>query len=1045
MKSVTNSNDYSGLEIAIIGMAGRFPKAKNIDEFWQNIRGGFESIKFFSDDELISSGIEPAVLNNPNYVKAGFVLDDIEVFDASFFGYSPREAEIMDPQHRLFLECASEAIENAGYNSQTYQNPIGVYASVGANNYLLNNLLSNPNAMEVMGILQTIAANEKDHLSTLVSYKLNLTGPSITVQTACSSSLVAVHLACQSLLSGDCEIALTGGVSITLPTKAGYLYQEGSILSPDGHCRAFDAQAKGTVAGSGLGIVVLKRLENALADGDRIYAVIKGSAINNDGAFKIGYTAPSVEGQAKVIRAAQVAAEVEADSITYIETHGTGTSLGDPIEIEALTQAFRSSTEKQGFCAIASVKTNIGHLDAAAGITGLIKTALVLQHQMLPPSLNFEQPNPKIDFVHSPFYVNTKLSEWKTGDIPRRAGVSSFGIGGTNAHVILEEAPVVEQCSRETGEQGREHQLLVLSAKTNSALETMTANLAEYLQANPHLNFADVVHTLQVGRVKYNHRRMLVCRDLNEAVVELKTLNPQQVFTNFQELTDRPVTFLFPGQGSQYANMGRELYETEPTFQEEIDRCAKILQPLLNLDLRTVIYPSPDAQATSDQQLQQTNLTQPALFATEYALAKLWMSWGIQPQTMIGHSIGEYVAACLAGVFSLEDALVVVVTRSSLMQQLPQGAMLSVKLAAEEIRPWLNEQLSLATINTPSMCVVAGTTEAIATLQSKLGFQGVECRLLHTSHAFHSVMMEPILKTFTEKVKEFRLNPPQIPYISNVTGTWITDAAATDPNYWAKHLRQTVLFADGVRELLQNNSDHVFLEVGPGRTLTTFVKQHPAATEQLMVFASVRHPREQESDVAFCQKTLGQMWLAGVAIDWAGLYTHEQRQRVALPTYPFERRRYWIEAKQNISLTTNPQTELATPSIIEQNSDSGLFLHPRSHLLTAYVAPTNEIEKAIAIIWQELLGIEQIGIHDNFFELGGNSLIATQLMSRVQEIYPVELSLSSLFETPTITHLAQVILEIQITDTNSENLDELLAEINQLSEEEIQAILMTEN
>jgi acyl transferase domain-containing protein len=1036
MNNSLNSPDYTGLEIAIIGMAGRFPQANNVEQFWQNLQQGVESIKFFSEAELISAGIEPAVLHNPNYVRAGFLLDDIEMFDAGFFGYSPREAEIIDPQHRLFLECASEALENAGYNSQTYQNPIGVYASVGTNNYLLNNLLSNRDALEVMGIIQTIGANQKDHLSTLVSYKLNLTGPSITVQTACSSSLVAVHLACQSLLSGDCEMALAGGVSITTLQKAGYLYQEGSILSPDGHCRAFDAQAQGTVTGSGLGIVVLKRLENALADGDRIEAIIKGSAINNDGALKIGYTAPSVAGQAKVIRAAQVAAEVEAETISYIEAHGTGTALGDPIEIEALTQAFSISTEKKGFCAIASVKGNIGHLDTAAGITGLIKTVLALKHQMLPPSLHFEQPNPKIDFANSPFYVNTKLSKWQAGDTPLRAGVSSFGMGGTNAHVILEAAPNIT-----TANVSRPQHLLILSAKTNSALETMTANLAEYLQKQPHLNFADIAYTLQVGRRTHNHRRMLVCDHLDAAVAGLQTLNPQEVLTTFQDLTDRPVTFLFPGQGSQYPNMGGELYQTEPTFRAEIDRCAEILQPLLGLDLRTVIYPDSDSQ-TAAQQLQQTHLTQPALFATEYALAKLWMSWGIKPQAMIGHSSGEYVAACLAGVFSLDDALALVVTRSNLMQKLPSGAMLSVNLAAESIRPLLNEQLSLATINTPSLCVVAGTTEAISDLQSQLDSQGVECRLLHTSHAFHSLMMEPILPTFREKVAQFRLNSPQIPYISNVTGTWITEAEVTNPEYWVRHLRQTVLFADGVRELLQNDGEYVFLEVGPGRTLSTFVKQHPAQTNQPMVFASLRHPREQNSDVAFLQKTLGQMWLAGVSIDWNGLYTHEQRQKLALPTYPFERQRYWIEAQPK----TYSQPKLAVKSAIaEAKSDSVLPLHPRAHLLTAYVAPSNEIEQAIAIIWQELLGIAQVGIYDNFFELGGNSLIATQLISRVREIYPVELPLTSLFEVPTVANLAQVILHTQITDTDQEVLKAMLAEIQQLSDAEIQAILLAEN
>lgn len=888
MDKLTISTQYTGLEVAIIGLAGRFPGAKDIDEFWHNLINGVESISSFSDEELLSEGIDQASLDNPDYVTAGSVLADVEKFDAAFFGYTPREAEIIDPQHRLFLECAWQALENAGYNSQTYERPIGVFASAGMNNYLLNNLYGNRELLETSGTVSAIAANDKDHLSTLVSYKLNLTGPSITVQTNCSSSLVAVHLACQSLLSGDCEIVLAGGVSIPLPQKTGYLYQQGGILSPDGHCRAFDAKAQGMVVGAGAGIVVLKRLENAIADGDRIYAVIKGSAINNDGSLKVGYTAPSVEGQAKVIQAAQVMAEVAAQTITYIEAHGTATPLGDPIEIAALTQAFRTSTDQKEFCAIGSVKTNVGHLDTAAGVTGLIKTALALKHQMLPPSLNFEQPHPKFDFVNSPFYVNTQLTEWKTSGTPRRAGVSSFGIGGTNAHVILEQAPDVA-----TSETSRHSQLLLLSAKTNSALETMTANLAEYLQHHPNLNLADVAYTLQVGRRTHKHRRILVCHHQEEAVVALQTLEPKQVLTNSQELTERPVTFLFPGQGSQYVNMAKELYQVEPTFQEEVDRCAQLLQPHLGLDLRTVLYPTENL-ALATQQINQTYLTQPALFVIEYALAKLWMSWGIKPQAMIGHSIGEYVAACLAGVFSLEDALALVAARGRLMQQLPPGSMLAVPLPEKEIKLFLNPELSLATINTPSMCVVAGTTAAVTILHNHFARQGVECHPLHTSHAFHSAMMEPILLTFTELVKSFRLNSPQIPYISNVSGTWITDAEATDPSYWAKHLRQTVRFAQGVEELLQE-SVRLFLEVGPGRALSTFVLRHPSKNAEQTTLVSLRHPQDQQSDVAFLQSTLGQLWLAGVQIDWSGLYTHEHRQRLSLPTYPFERQRYWIE------------------------------------------------------------------------------------------------------------------------------------------------------
>lgn len=891
-------------EIAIIGMAGRFPGAKSIDEFWHNLRDGVESISFFTDEDLVSSGIDPSVLKDPNYVKAKAVLEDIELFDASFFGFNPREAEIADPQHRLFLECAWKALEDAGYDSETYKGRIGVYGGVSLSTYLLFNIYPSHDLIKSAHVFQISIGNDKDFLPTQVSYKLNLKGPSINVQTACSTSLVAVHLAYQSLLNGESDIALAGGVSIKVPHKAGYLYQEGGIHSPDGHCRAFDAKAQGTVSGNGVGIVVLKRLEDALADGDYIHAVIKGSAINNDGSLKIGYTAPSVDGQTEVIAEAQAMAEVEPDTITYLEAHGTGTVLGDPIEIAALTQAFRASTDKKGFCAIGSVKTNIGHLDMAAGVVGLIKTVLALKHKLIPPSLHFEVPNPQIDFANSPFYVNNTLSEWKANGIPRRAGVSSFGIGGTNAHVILEEAPPVGdqsvgQASRLSAraagaiEQGRRCQMLVLSAKTSSALETATANLAAYLKQHPELNLADVAYTLQVGRRAFNHRRMLVCQNLDDAVKALETLEPQRVLTQFQEPCSRSVVFMFPGQGAQYVNMARELYQTELTFRDQLDCCSELLKPHIGLDLRHVLYPSEEQTEEAAQQLKQTDIAQPALFVIEYALAKLWMSWGICPQAMIGHSIGEYVAACLAGVLSLEEALALVAIRGQLMQQLPdKGAMLSIPLPEQEINPLLGKGLSLAASNAPSLCVVSGSIDAVDALRNQLTKQGVDCRRLHTSHAFHSEMMDSILGQFTEQVKTVNLKRPNIPFVSNVTGSWITAAEATEPSYWTRHLRQTVRFTDGISELLKV-PNRILLEVGPGRTLSSLARQHQV--DQSVALCSLRHPQEQHSDLAFLLSTLGRLWLVGVQINWSGFYAQELRHRLPLPTYPFERQRYWIE------------------------------------------------------------------------------------------------------------------------------------------------------
>jgi phthiocerol/phenolphthiocerol synthesis type-I polyketide synthase E len=752
---MTLSSDPNGFDIAIIGMAGRFPGAQTIERFWQNLRDGVESITRFSDAELTAAGVAPAALSDPNYVKAWSVLADAEWFDAAFFGVSPREAEIMDPQRRLFLECAWEALEDAGYEAEEYHGAIGVFGGASMNTYLLHNLQAHGDLLRSEAGLQMIIGNDKDYLTTQVSYKLNLKGPSVAVQTSCSTSLVAVHLACQSLLGGECHMALAGGVCIRVPQSTGYLYQEGHILSADGYCRAFDARAQGTVWGSGVGIIVLKPLQEALADGDRIHAVIKGTAINNDGASKIGYTAPSIDGQARLIASALAMAEIAPETVSYIEAHGTGTPLGDPIEIAGLTRAFRAHTDKQAFCAIGSVKTNIGHLGAAAGVAGLIKTVLSLTHQELPPSLHFAQPNPRIDFAHSPFYVQTALSEWRVDKAPRRAGVSSFGMGGTNAHVVLEEAPPQKASS-----DSRPWQLLVLSARTRTALERATANLVARFKKTPDLNLADVAYTLQVGRKGFSHRRMLVCRNLDDAVTALAMLHPQRVATNVREPKGRPVTFLFPGQGTQYVRMGFDLYQAEPTFREQVDLCSELLRPHLQLDLREVLYPRQANAATAAHRLQNTGIAQAALFVIEYALAKLWMGWGVQPEAMLGHSIGEYVAACLAGVFALEDALALVAARGQLMQHRPGGAMLAVPLSPHEVEPFLGDRLSLAVINEPSLCVVSGPTAAVDDLERQLARTGLHCRRLQTSHAFHSAMMEPIVAPFAEHVRTVPLRPP---------------------------------------------------------------------------------------------------------------------------------------------------------------------------------------------------------------------------------------------------------------------------------------------
>jgi acyl transferase domain-containing protein/acyl carrier protein len=884
------SSATSGIEIAVIGMAGRFPGARNLDQFWQNLCEGVESIKFFTDEELLAKGVEARLLDDPNYVKAEAVLDDIEMFDASFFGFTPREASLIDPQHRLFLEHAWEALENAGYAADRNQRT-GVYAGESINSYLLSNLYPNRELMESAGGFQVVINNDRDYLATHIAYKLNLTGPALSVQTACSTSLIAVHLACQSLLNRECDMALAGGVSVGVPQGEGAYHQEGGIISPDGHCRAFDARAQGTVKGNGIGIVVLKRLGDALRDGDTIHAVIKGTAINNDGSLKVGFTAPSIDGQASVIEEALALAEVEAKTITYIETHGTGTSLGDPIEVAALTQAFRTQTEAKNYCAIGSVKTNIGHTDAAAGVAGLIKTVLALEHKQLPPSLNFTQPNPNIDFAGSPFFVNTELTAWQTNGMPRRAGVSSFGIGGTNVHVVLEEAPPVETRPSQA------LQLLTLSAKTATALEAARMNLAAYLKRHAEINLSDVAFTLQTGRTSFAHRLALVCRDAADAAAALEAGDARQLHIDVHESSQNPpVAFMFTGQGAQYVQMARELYETEASFREDVDHCCEILEPQLQLDLRDVLYPSLARAEEASEQLKQTQLTQPALFVIEYALAQLWMRWGVRPAALIGHSIGEYVAACIAGIFTLEDALQVVVERGRLMQQAPPGAMLAVPLSEKEILPLLNGELSLAAVNAPSLCVVSGTVDAVEQLERELVKKDLVCRRLHTSHALHSAMMDPLLATFAAKLKAVKTSPPQIPIVSTLTGTWMTAEEASDANYWARQLRQTVRFAGGLGEILKEPKT-VLLEIGPGQTLSALAKQQSDTRgETRVVLSSLRHPRDSQSDVAYILHTLGRLWTAGVEIDWAALHAHEpERRRIPLPTYPFERRRYWID------------------------------------------------------------------------------------------------------------------------------------------------------
>jgi amino acid adenylation domain-containing protein len=987
--------------IAVIGMVGRFPGANSVDELWENLCAGREAITFFTKDE-ISEIVDPALRDDPNYVRAKGVMVGAELFDAKFFQISAREAEMMDPQARIFLELAHQALENAGY-VVTENNKIGVYAGAADNTYFERHLSGRADILDRFGEFQTHLVNDRDYLSTKASYKLNLQGPSISISTACSTSLVAIIQACQGLLNHQCDVALAGGVAIMPPQNTGYLYQEDSIFTPDGHCRPFDANAQGTSFNNGAGIVVLKRLAEAIAAGDRIYAVVKGVGINNDGADKVSFTAPSISGQVGAILQAQQAAGVNPETISYIEAHGTATPIGDPIEVAALTQAFRTQTQARQFCGIGSIKSNLGHLTAAAGVAGFIKTVLSLYHRQIPPSINFDQPNPHIDFTDSPFYVNNQLRDWPMADTPRRAGVSSFGGGGTNAHVILEESPPVAASSS-----SRPYQLLLLSGKTTTAIDQLTIDLQEYLQRHPDLNLADIAYTLQQGRKRFNYRRFVVCQNSTAAVANLATLPPHLTSTRQQDQPSPDVVFMFPGQGSQYVYMGANLYQQEPVFRQAVDSCAEILQPFLDQDIRALIYPQPAKLAANSQLLEQTRYTQPALFTIEYALATLWQSWGIQPKAMIGHSIGEFVAACLAGVFSLADALQLVAARGKLMWNLPAGSMLSVRMPAAELATRLVAELSIAAINSHSLSVVSGPTAQIEQLQQVLTAEEVVCKLLHTSHAFHSEMMEPIVEPFAKLVANISLSPPQIPFVSTTTATWITNEQATDPDYWAAHLRQPVRFAAGVQALWQHHPSFVLLEVGPRLVLTTLARQQ-SATAQIVV-ASQGNTAEDHQDWQTLLQAIGQLWLAGVTIDWQKFYTNEQRQRLPLPTYPFEKQRFWIDPLPRSTTASTDQQIAAQQPVYPLTSPNNLIMP-----LVQSVTPeprSNRLMPLIVEVFQDTAGVE-INAADQrstFLELGLDSLALTQVSLALKKKFKVKVTFRQLLEEySTLVTLVQLI------------------------------------
>jgi phthiocerol/phenolphthiocerol synthesis type-I polyketide synthase E len=877
--------------IAIIGLACRVPGASNAAQFWRNLVDGVESVRFATVAEQESAGVPEHLLRDPNFIRATAWLDDFEYFDAPFFGMSAREAELRDPQHRLFLELTHTALEDSGYDPARYPGEIGVYAGCGDGSYEWLNTRRNRRVFSSVGPLAVAVNSHPDFLATLISYKLNLRGPSFTMHTACSTSLVTLHVACEALRNGECDMAVSGGASIDLPARHGYLYVEDGIYSPDGHCRAFDARAAGTLWGHGGGVLVLKRLSDALADGDHVRAVVLGNAINNDGATKVSFTAPSQDGQAAVVTQALAVADIDPRTITYVEAHGTGTEIGDPIEIAALSGGYGHATRDTGWCAIGSVKTNIGHLGAAAGVAGVIKVVLALEHGLIPASLNYETPNPRIDFASSPFYVNSALSKWEANGSPRRAGVSSFGMGGTNAHIILEEAPAAVRDRRDD----RQAHLLRLSARTPTALAAAAERLAARLAQPPEppgaeLNLADVAYTLRVGRRELGNRLAVVGTGLADAAAALA--DRARWISGSAAAAAPSVAFMFSGQGAQYAGMGARLYREEPVFRDVVDECAATLSAEIGLDLREVMFAGGDGAA--EDRLRQTAITQPALFTIDCALAQLWRSWGVEPGAMVGHSVGEYVAATLAGVFTLPDALRLVASRGRLMQGMPPGAMLAVQLDEAELRARVPDGLSVAAVNGPGACVVAGPVAQVGEFARQLAAQDVGSRPLRTSHAFHSPMMEPILADFRAAVAGVDLRAPALAFGSNVTGTWITPAEATDPSYWARHLRETVRFGDCLATLLREG-DWLLVECGPGRQLCGLARMQRRA-EGVTALPSLPHRGDKKRDLVVLYAAAGRLWTAGVPVDLQA--PGGGGHRVPLPTYQWERKYHWIKPEQ---------------------------------------------------------------------------------------------------------------------------------------------------
>lgn len=970
--------DFDDSAIAIIGMACHLPGALNIDEFWENLKNGVESVRFYTDEELLAAGELPENLTNPNYVRAQPYLENYDRFDAGFWGFSPQDAAVTDPAHRIFLEVAYEAIEHSGHTAYDSEGTVGVFAGSGASMYWMDNLRSNPQLISDMGeFLVRHTGNDMNFLATRFSYEMDLRGPSINVQTACSSALVSVHMAIQSLNGGECDMALAGGSTVLLPQKRGYIYRDGEIMSPDGHCRPFDSQSAGTVFGSGAGAVVLKRLSDAVEDGDTVYAVIKGSAINNDGSQKVGFLAPGVEGQAGAIAEALSISETSAEEISYIETHGTGTRVGDPIEFEALNQVFREATDKRDFCAIGSVKSNIGHLGEAAGAASLIKVILSLQNQKIPSSINYTSPNPQLDLNDSPFRINDRLVDWKSTG-PRIAGVTALGAGGTNAHLIVEEAPELE-----SGEaSAHSKQLVTLSAKTESALTLAIRNLSERLKQDTDLDLADVAYTLNVGRRDYKYRAAIACSDTKDLVAELDSQDTKRLIRECAAENQPRIAFMFPGGGAQYSGMGADLYEMEEVYRQSFDECIACLPKEFGEKVKALVFSEKEQRDKATVTLQTPTLTLTSLFATEYALAKLLESWGAKPACMIGHSMGENTAACLSGVFSLYDAMNLVYIRGQVFEKAPEGGMLSISLPLSEARQYMPDSLDVAAVNSPDLCVATGAMSELQTLQAILEKNSVESSIVRINVAAHSRMLDGVLEEFRAYVRSIKLSKPNIPFTSNLSGTWITDDQATNPDYWVDHLRNTVRFSDNISTILAEESN-VLIEVGPGRTLSNLARANGAGSSAS--FNSMRHPNEDVCDLEFALRTVGRIWGNGAEVDWSRYWQDEFRLRVPLPTYPFERKAYWVNPGivDKTSIVTVDDVDVPLKKRPNIEDWFGYLQWQQSEVLSAKLESKQNFivfddEQGLAdklvddYLCHEAINIMRVKVGENFASLGAN-------------------------------------------------------------------------